>query len=98
MTRNKLECLPDSIGNLRKLEQLYLRHNRLRSIPPLHSCVAMKELYLGNNFIKVMFASMILWTSNQDRTRSHGPKLERIKLKKEIGWNWLSNKVVNEWN
>lgn len=54
LTHNKIEFLPDSIGNLRKLEQLYLRHNRLKNLPPLHSCSALKELYLGNNFIKVI--------------------------------------------
>lgn len=67
LTHNKIESLPDTIGNLRKLEQLYLRHNRIKSVPPLHSCLALKELYLGNNFIKVIK----LWYVSQITFMSH---------------------------
>ena len=40
----------------------------------------------------------ILRISNQDRTRNNGFKLEKSRYKKEIGKNWFSNRVVDEWN
>lgn len=59
LNHNQLLALPDSIGNLRKLEQLYLRHNSVQVLPPLHSCTSLKELHLGNNFIKEMDAEQL---------------------------------------
>ena len=50
---NQLVGLPKSLSNLRKLEQLYARHNAIQVIPPLNNCASLKELHLGNNFIKV---------------------------------------------
>ncbi|XP_053645122.1 leucine-rich repeat-containing protein 40 isoform X1 [Cherax quadricarinatus] len=59
LTHNQLARLPDSIGNLRKLEQLYLRHNNIQVLPPLHSCASLKELHLGNNYIKELDAEQL---------------------------------------
>ena len=42
--------------------------------------------------------SKILRISNQDRTRNNGFKIEKSRYKKEIGKNWFSNRVVDEWN
>ncbi|XP_066963781.1 LOW QUALITY PROTEIN: leucine-rich repeat-containing protein 40-like [Macrobrachium rosenbergii] len=52
LNNNQLTALPESLGNLRKLEQLYARHNAIQVIPALNNCVSLKELHLGNNFIK----------------------------------------------
>ncbi|XP_045582047.2 leucine-rich repeat-containing protein 40 [Procambarus clarkii] len=59
LNHNQLVALPSSIGNLRKLEQLYLRHNSIQVLPPLHSCASLKELHLGNNFIKELDAEQL---------------------------------------
>ena len=32
------------------------------------------------------------------RTRTNGFKLEKFRYRKEIGKNWFTNRVVNEWN
>lgn len=61
--KNELEELPNSFGSLRKLEQLYLRHNKLKTIPPLHSCQALKELHLGNNFISELPSEQLKFIS-----------------------------------
>ena len=42
--------------------------------------------------------SKILRISNHDRSRNNGFKLEKFRFKKEIGRNWFSNRVVDEWN
>ena len=42
--------------------------------------------------------SKILRISNQDRTRNNGFKIEKSRYKKELGRNWFSNRVVDEWN
>ena len=36
--------------------------------------------------------------SRQDRTRNNGFKLEICKFNKEIGRNWFTNRVVDDWN
>ncbi|XP_042212367.1 leucine-rich repeat-containing protein 40-like isoform X2 [Homarus americanus] len=59
LTHNQLMALPKSIANLRKLEQLYLRHNSIQILPPLHGCTSLKELHLGNNFIKELDADQL---------------------------------------
>ena len=40
----------------------------------------------------------VLIASNQDRTRSNGFKLDKFRFRKEIGRNWFTNRVVDEWN
>ncbi len=34
----------------------------------------------------------------QSRTRSSGFKLDKFKFSKDIGRNWFTNRVVDEWN
>ena len=40
----------------------------------------------------------VLTISSQDRTRSQGFKLEKCRFSKEIGRNWFTNRVVDDWN
>ncbi|KAK4296726.1 hypothetical protein Pmani_030804 [Petrolisthes manimaculis] len=61
LNHNQLTSVPNSIGNLRKLEQLYLRHNAIQIIPPLHNCASLKELYLGNNYIKELESDQLVY-------------------------------------
>jgi len=49
---NKLKNV--DLKDLGNLELLYLRHNQLTRLPKLTSCVNIKELQLGNNFIQVI--------------------------------------------
>ena len=42
LTHNQIHTLPDDIGVLRHLECLYLRHNKLTSLPLLDNCTALK--------------------------------------------------------
>ena len=40
----------------------------------------------------------VLIISEQDRTRSNGFKLDKFRFRREIGRNWFTNRVVDEWN
>ena len=40
---------------------------------------------------------VLIPTSNL-RTRNNGFKLDKFKFRKEIGRNWFTNRVVDEWN
>ena len=42
--------------------------------------------------------SKVLIVNEQSRTRSNGFKLDKFRFKKEIGRNWFTNRVVDEWN
>ena len=42
--------------------------------------------------------SETLIVSNQERTRSNGFKLDKWRFNTEIGRNWFTNRVVDEWN
>uniref|UniRef100_A0A3B4F5U1 Leucine-rich repeat protein SHOC-2 n=1 Tax=Pundamilia nyererei TaxID=303518 RepID=A0A3B4F5U1_9CICH len=48
---NQLTEIPESLSEMLALEQLYLRHNKLRFLPKLPA-PALKELYVGNNQIE----------------------------------------------
>ena len=63
---NKLKNV--DLKDLGNLELLYLRHNQLTRLPKLTSCVNIKELQLGNNFIQVLF----LWILNKTFLSEHG--------------------------
>ena len=40
----------------------------------------------------------VLTIRSQDRTRNNGFKLEKCIFSKEIGRNWFTNRVVDDWN
>ena len=40
----------------------------------------------------------VLIVSGPGRTRTNGYKLKKFRFKKEIGKNWFTNRVVDEWN
>ena len=40
----------------------------------------------------------VLTIISQDRTRNNGFKLEKCRFNKEIGKNWFTNRVVDDWN
>ncbi|XP_071445010.1 leucine-rich repeat-containing protein 40-like isoform X2 [Hetaerina americana] len=50
---NKLTTLPP-LGELRKLEMLYVQHNLLSSTPDLVGCIGLKEAHLSDNSIKAI--------------------------------------------
>lgn len=39
---NEIHTLPDELGDLRQLEQLYLRHNKITHLPLLRNCAGLK--------------------------------------------------------
>ncbi len=40
----------------------------------------------------------MLIVKEQGRTRSNGFKLDKFRFSKDIGKNWFTNRVVDEWN
>ena len=40
----------------------------------------------------------VFTVSSQDRTKSNGFKLEKCRFSKQIGRNWFTNRVVDDWN
>ena len=36
--------------------------------------------------------------NNQDGTKNNGCKLEKFMFRREVERNWVSNRVVDEWN
>ncbi|MPC75847.1 hypothetical protein E2C01_070244 [Portunus trituberculatus] len=42
--------------------------------------------------------SEVLRISSGDRTRNNGFKLEKFRFIREMGRNWFSGRVVDEWN
>jgi len=42
LTHNQIHTLPDDIGDLRHLESLYLRHNKIANLPSLDNCTSLK--------------------------------------------------------
>lgn len=53
MLHNNLKELPEDIGQLRKLECLYVQHNDIEALPIFEGCDQLQELHISNNFIKV---------------------------------------------
>lgn len=56
------------------------------------------EVYKWGKGINKGDVNKVLNINNQDRTRSNGFKLDKFRLKKEIGRHWFGNRVVDEWN
>lgn len=52
LTHNELVTLP-ALGELRKLQILYVTHNNIEAIPDCDGCENIQELHFGNNFIQV---------------------------------------------
>uniref|UniRef100_A0A8C3TMT2 Leucine rich repeat containing 40 n=1 Tax=Catharus ustulatus TaxID=91951 RepID=A0A8C3TMT2_CATUS len=55
-TKNYLETVPPKLASMASLEQLYLRKNKLRSLPEFPSCKLLKELHAGENQIEMLNA------------------------------------------
>lgn len=52
VSENGLEVCPKSFKDLCHLEMLYLQRNKIRELPDLSGCKALKELYMQNNLLK----------------------------------------------
>ena len=50
-THNELTHVPEEISHMTKLEQLYLRHNRLTHLPMLTNCAALKVGSLSPQYV-----------------------------------------------
>ncbi|XP_023726055.2 leucine-rich repeat-containing protein 40, partial [Cryptotermes secundus] len=55
---NQISFLP-SLGDLRKLEMLFLQHNHLVALPDVTGCMALKELHLADNIIKELDVELL---------------------------------------
>uniref|UniRef100_A0A2A4K533 Disease resistance R13L4/SHOC-2-like LRR domain-containing protein n=1 Tax=Heliothis virescens TaxID=7102 RepID=A0A2A4K533_HELVI len=53
ISNNSLKKLPP-LGELRKMEILDANHNDIEELPDFYGCNALKELYMANNFIKII--------------------------------------------
>ena len=40
----------------------------------------------------------VLTINSQDRTRNNGFKLEKCRFNNQIGRNWVTNRMVDDWN
>lgn len=52
LMKNDLKSLPKFMGDLRKLECLYVQHNDIIDLPDFTGCTQLKEIHISNNFIK----------------------------------------------
>lgn len=43
-----------AMGELRKMQILDANHNDIEKLPDFYGCTALKEIYIANNFIKVL--------------------------------------------
>uniref|UniRef100_A0A8C8BKZ8 Leucine rich repeat containing 40 n=1 Tax=Otus sunia TaxID=257818 RepID=A0A8C8BKZ8_9STRI len=55
-SKNYLETVPSKLATMASLEQLYLRKNKLRSLPEFPPCELLKELHAGENQIEILNA------------------------------------------
>ncbi|XP_049696309.2 leucine-rich repeat-containing protein 40 [Helicoverpa armigera] len=53
ISNNSLKKLPP-LGELRKMEILDANHNDIEELPDFYGCNALKEIYMANNFIKII--------------------------------------------
>ena len=50
-THNELTQVPEEVSHMTKLEQLYLRHNKLTHLPMLTNCAALKVGSMSSQYI-----------------------------------------------
>jgi len=60
LTHNQIHMLPDDVGDLRHLECLYLRHNKLTNLPLLNNCTALKVSPLFTVHVCSYYQKMVL--------------------------------------
>ncbi len=58
----------------------------------------MKEVYKWMKGYNKGDTNKALVIKEQGRTHSNRFKLEKFRLSKDIGKNWFTSRVVNEWN
>lgn len=51
LVHNELTALPKAMGEMRKLECLYVQHNNIGELPEFVGCESIKEIHISNNFI-----------------------------------------------
>ncbi|XP_036426167.1 leucine-rich repeat-containing protein 40 isoform X2 [Colossoma macropomum] len=76
-SRNHLESVPPVLAQM-ALEQLYLRHNKLRFLPELPSCKTLKELHCGNNQIEELDAAHLKHLSALSVLELRDNKVKRL--------------------
>ncbi|GFG36680.1 hypothetical protein Cfor_11016 [Coptotermes formosanus] len=74
---NQISFLPP-LGDLRKLEMLYLQHNQLVALPDVKGCMALKELHLGDNTIKEIDVELLEGFSRLRVLNFRGNKLASL--------------------
>ncbi len=58
----------------------------------------MIEVYKWMKGYKKGDVNKVLIVREQGRTRSNGFKLDKFRFNKDIGKNWLTNRIVDEWS
>lgn len=51
LVHNELQSLPREMGELHKLDCLYVQHNNIRELPDFTGCASLKEIHFSNNFV-----------------------------------------------
>ena len=65
---------------------------------PKESQWKMKDYGFRERIYYYVDISKILSVNNQTRTRNNGFKLVKSRFRGEIGRNWFSNRIVDEWS
>ncbi len=58
----------------------------------------MIEVYKWMKGYNKVDINKVLIVKEQGRTRSNGFKLDKFRFNKDVGKNWFTNRVVDEWN
>ena len=75
-----------------------LRHLNLHSLERRRVRGDMIEVYKWMKGYNKGDINKVLMVREQGRTRSNGFKLDKFRFNKDIGKNWFTNRVVDEWN
>ena len=87
------------IQGLRTLTyQERLRRLNLHSLERRMVKVDLIEVYKWMKGYNKGDINKVLIVREQNRTRSNGFKLDKFRFNREIGKNWFTNRVVDEWN